>query len=433
MSARGEQQLVKLMLDEDALALISRQGLNLDVVPTPALRGVVEWSLRYHTQSREAPSRQALGERFGDLLSDSGVDLDAPAEDSVEWAIEDLVGSYTRSSGMRLLKEAARAVSDAAHEDKLGALEDYTARLAELVGSLQPKNSRVDMRSGAADMLATYDRVAGSEDKMRGMALGLPAVDAHTRGIWPGEIAIVIAPTKRGKSFLLANAALAEWRRGRVAGLWTLENSIEMTQLRLACLELHLSYSDLQDGTLAESEYKLLVEWVEDVLVKSDTPLHILHPDQVQRRPHAIVQQARGLGVESLILDQLTFVEPNESKRNQSRAYEVRDILHDLAATISTGRQPLSCLMAHQAKRDAVKEAERTGRLTIDSGADSAEVERTGAWVFGLWASEHQQALGQTTLQTLAVRRGKPRDFELAWDVGVGLIRDMSDALGGGL
>ena len=311
---------------------------------------------------------------------------------------------------------------------RVGALAEVSAELAALVAALQPRHSRVDLREGGRDMLARYDQVAASEDKVRGMGFGLPEVDAHTRGIWPGEIAIVVAPPKAGKSWLANWVALQEWQRGRVAGLWTLENSIEMTQLRLACIALKLSYEDLQDGTLPDSEYKLLHEWVHDVLAESDVPLHILHPDQEQRTPHAIVQQARGLDVQSLIIDQLTFVEPSRDKRNQTRAYEVRDILHDLAASVSTGRDPLSCLLTHQVKRDGIKEAEKTGRLAMDSGADSSEVERTASWVFGLWASEHQQALHQTSLQTLATRRGKPRDWDLHWDVGVGLIQTIGDA-----
>jgi replicative DNA helicase len=428
VSARGEKQLVKLLVEEEAVAFLSRRGLNLALVPTPPLREVVDWALRYYRVGGTAPSADALKERFGDLLSDHEIDVSVAAEDTAQWAVEDLEGSYVRACGMSFSKRMATAISDAPQEERVDVLAACAAELAALSVSLQPRHSRVDLREAGLGMLADYDRLATSDDKVRGMAFGLPSVDAYTRGIWPGELAVVAAPPKGYKSYFLDYVAMEEWKRGRPTALVTLENSIEMTQLRIASLALKLSIEDLQDGTLPESEHRLLVEWVNDVLVKSDTPLHILHPDLPLRTPQALIQQVRGLEAQSLVLDQLTFVESGQDKRNQSRAYELRDIMHDLATAISTGREPISCLAAHQLNRDGIKEAEKTGQLRAQAMSDSSEVEKTATWVFGLYASEHQRVLRQVTLQTLATRRGKRRDFNLTLDASVGLIQELGAA-----
>ena len=54
--------------------------------------------------------------------------------------------------------------------------------------------------------------------------------------------------------------------------------------------------------------------------------------------------------------------------------------------------------------------------------AESAEIERTADWVFGIYQSEDERQVGRAKFQTLASRRQDLSHFLLAWELGEGNI-----------
>ena len=66
----------------------------------------------------------------------------------------------------------------------------------------RPGYTRVDM---AETVEARRQRYAHRHDDpgSGGMPLGLPLIDAHTRGVLPGELVALAAYTKIGKTFLM--------------------------------------------------------------------------------------------------------------------------------------------------------------------------------------------------------------------------------------
>lgn len=420
-AALAERTLVGLLVDDGSLSYLARVGLPPEVVPTEQLRDVVAWALAYHRDSRRAPTVAVVRERWGDLLSDHGVDLDAEPAETVEWAVATLRSAYVRWQSATCSRRLVTAVSEADEEDRVEVFQRMAAEIAAVAMRLQPATAAVDMRHSGRDVLDRYDALLAEPGQIRGLALGLPMIDDYTRGIWPGELALVAAGPATGKSYLLNYIALREWERGRVPALYTLENSIEMTQLRIACLALHLSSEEMERGELSDTDYKRLVEWVNDVLAVADNPLLIFAPDGSMRTPQSVVAQARAYQADSLIVDQLTFMEAAEVGRNDARHGVLRTITHDLHVLIGTG-DPLPCVLAHQVNREGVKYAEKTGRMEMYHMAEGAEVERTVDWLFALYASHDQRATGRLSFQTLKARRKMPLDFDLLWDIGTGSI-----------
>lgn len=422
MSALSENTVLLSLSDTDSLRELAREGLSEEVLPTVELRPVLRWALDYYRASDTAPTVAVLVQRFSDVAERHSLDFGADIEESIEWAVADLKSDYAANQSQMFSRDLATAVYKASPEERVGVLATYAAQLSALTMSLQPRYSQVDLRSAGADILREYTAAAEGRGQVRGLAFGMPEIDTHTGGIWEGELAVVAGYAGLGKSWLADLVAYREWQRGRVVTLFTLENSISMTQMRIACMALHLPVTALQGGLLAEPEVSRLTEWCNDVLVSSGTPLHIVCPDITARTPQAIVETARAYGTDSLIVDQLTFLNPLAPKAHQSRTYEVRSILHDLHEMIATGRHQMPCLLMHQVSREGQSQADKSGRLNLMAMADSAEVERTGDWVFGLYASRDLAALGQMQIQGLKARRQTNRTWDLSWAPQVGLV-----------
>ncbi len=432
MSLHSLTTLIKYLPDDEALTFLAREGLDLEVVPDEDLRGVIEWALVLLRTSGRAPSVAVIKERWGDLLSDREIDIEEEPEDSIEWAVDKTKADWVKAMASRLAREFVTAVTQAGDEDRV---EVFTTKAAEHIGlalKLQPRTTGVDLRDAAEGLLAEYERVAANGNPVRGMCFGLPEIDAYTRGIHEGELAILAAPPKTGKSFLADHIAYHEWKRGRGVALYTLENSINATLMRLAAIALGISTLALMDGKLDAEDLDKLRTWVREEIPRSSVPLHVMHPNTVARTAPAIVQGARAHGCDSLIIDQLSHLDHPDPNHRMSRPTEIKDIVDDLVALISTGRQPLPCLLVHQINRAGVEHFDKTGRLRMDHAAEGA-VERYADWLFALTASDMDVKTHRATLHTLASRRVPPQDWWLGWNIEVGRISvggpvDLSDA-----
>lgn len=417
MSTAAERVVVGLLTDTESLKSLAREGLELELLPSPGLRPVVQWALGYLRQGNRAPTADVIVRRWETdrhVLSDHEVDVHHPPEETMESAVEELRADFGRSEVSRFTRSLVHGIAECAPEERRQVIAAHSAELAMISTKLEPGTTAVDLRTGALDMLAEYDRVAASGNPIRGLTFGLPEVDAHTRGVWDGEVAVVMAPPKQGKSWFADFVAVREWERGRVVALYTMENSIEMTQLRLACVALGLSIQELQDGKLDAEDYDKLKTWVHDVLDASDVPLHIFHPDEDMRTPAQLVQQARAYGADSIILDQLTFMSPTTERKAGTKPDEIWRTIKELAVLVSTGRHLLPCLLIHQVNREGEEYIEKHGHAKARHAAEGSGVERTCSFAFALHANRMQQANNLCTFEQVAGRRVPPG---AAWEL----------------
>lgn len=427
MSALGERTLMLSLKYTECVEEVVKHGLNLAVIPTIPFRQVVEWSKAYFQTSGVAPTPEVLHERFGpDLFSDQGIDLTEDVEETVEWAIADLEGTYVQQRVGNFTRRLATEINNAPPEERVDRLGELSSELAGYVLELQPRTTHMDIRESGPALLAEYD-MASSHTGVRGMTFGIPSIDQHLQGVWPGELVTIAGPPGTGKSFFANMVAYNEWDRGRNTTIFTLENSILMTQMRIACCALRINIEDLQTGTLEPSQVEALKEWCNDVLVKSDTPLNIVNPELVNRSPQALVQAARAYETESLIVDQLTHIEAVDPANREQRNQEVAKIVRTLGSLISSGRNPIPCVLMHQVNREGVKHARSSGRVLMEHMAEASEVERTSSVVASLYQSDEQRTVERMQFQMLKQRRVKPKSWELSWAPWQGLVSVVSE------
>lgn len=221
-------------------------------------------------------------------------------------------------------------------------------------------------------------------------------------------------------SFFMTWCAYKNWEAGVPVGIFPLENGREMTEMRIACQATGIDYNDLDRGLLSSQDMDTLVAWANDVLLESDTPLMIFEPDVAT--PHAMLQQAHAYDLDGVILDQLTFIQPTKVRRDAAPREVIQQNMRDLHNLAARGRKKLPIIMAHQINREGIKNAARTGWLTMTDMAESSEVERASDFVFGLYGSDDMIRSGMIQLQSLASRRVQGRSYDLNWHPAIGGI-----------
>lgn len=424
MSAFAERVLYGHVTNPESLRFILKETVAEEILPTPELKPVMAWAIDYFMASglTKAPSVAVLRDEFEDVLDDHEIDLEDEPEETVEWAVDKLKATYAFRQSQEFVREFASAMADEdLHSGRVELLGQYAGRLTALSNTLESGVYRVEARDGFAESLRNYEARAESRSEIRGMRFGLPAVDAHTHGIHEGELAVLAAPPKTGKSYFVDHVALAEWRAGRRVALVTLENSIEMTYDRIACLANGVDPSAWQRGLCPPSEVEVVRDWVADIQRGDLPPLWVMQPPLGRQNFDSMVAEAMVRGADSLIIDQLTFVEMDASG-HKPKTERIGENLHRLKKMISQGRHPLACLLAHQINREGVRQADKVGYLEMHHLADSAEVERTADWVFGMYASRDMQKAHRLTFQTLASRREVTKNWSLIWEIRTGTI-----------
>jgi hypothetical protein len=256
MSAHGERTLMRHLLDPDSLATLTREGLPEECIPSEELRPIVQWAIDYYFRSgmSQAPSLQALRAQqkgnvtFGSILDDHEIGIEEDPADSIEWALDDLRADYVHKQTQVFNKNLATEMAGAAADEREDVLNAFATDLVALALSLVRKDQAVDVRERAQELLLAYEGREANRDVFQGMRTGLSEVDEHTYGIHDGEIAVFAAGPKTGKSFALGWAALAEHAAGRPTALFTLENRVQMTLDRLACMATGVNYTRWQRG-----------------------------------------------------------------------------------------------------------------------------------------------------------------------------------------
>ncbi len=431
MTTHAEDVLYASLTDADALEELARTGLDLECVPTEAMREVVAWAVEYfhHTGRTQAPSKEMVTEEWGKRLEECDITL--PEEDvqvdDVSWAIGMLKSQWVLVQSQVLQRDIAVNLAQAVPGERVHVLTEAAEEFHQLALRVRDRSQEQEGTQGLTQALERYRQRQAAGNAISGMALGMEGIDAHTLGIHDGEIAAWAAPPKGSKSWTASSVAIGEWRRGRPTVLYTLENSVSMTYDRIACQICAVDYRAFQQGRASEEDVQRIVDFLARHGDDLREGLHVISPGEGGRTPGALVRHTQILGAKSLVIDQLSHIQHPAPNGRRPRNEVVRDIMQELSILISTGRHTLPAFLTCQINREGERAAAKAGKLELSHLAESSEIERSSSWVFGLMRSEAEVIAGVATVQTLASRRMDLRHWQCAWEPWYGIQKTLRE------
>ncbi len=377
------------------------EGLRSEVFEDPRNSRIYTFITDYWLDSsmESAPSAEVLEAEFpGFYLT--------PSDDSLTYMIGKLKERYKSNQVQEVLREAAQLSTE-----QPGEAIDLMYQMSWMIKEATERRQ---------DRVIVYDTIESRRDRYEqrhreinaGAPLGLTEIDEHTGGILPGEVAIVAAYTKVGKSFLLVNAAA---HAARMAG-WTpyvasLEQSIPEFEDRIDALYSGVGYGKLQRGELEPDELQRLFNAQEEMR-DNNQKIHLERPGRGERTVLNIVNRARQVGANYLIIDQLSWLDARHKHRDRRDRYE--ELIYDLKEEVSRASAgELPVFMAVQYNRQAVSTKGETGGL--HNIANSADIEQTVDIAYGLHRTQEMRANNAMVIKTLGSRRGDLKDWMLGW------------------
>lgn len=394
-----ERLIVGHFTDTTALAEMYEMGLRPEVFVEARIGAAYSFSLKYWHESgmKYAPTKMVLEREFDRLQ------VPPPPTVSVSWLVEDLQRNYVANKLQSMIYEAGEKSQDKPVE----ALKELYARAYNAAEVVKPRQTRVDMASTVEDRRRRYDERLSRPDGL-GLPYGVPELDQHTGGLMPGELAVIGAFSKTGKSFFLCNTLVHLRRAGYTPILFTLEMSIAEMEERIDALYSGVSYNRLVHATLSADEQRRLFEAQEELT--QEGPVLVESPEEGERTVAHLVNRARQAGADYILIDQLSFMEAVGNVRSPKEHHA--EIMHSLKNELRRPGRELPCLMAVQLNRDSVNQGAQ-----LRSFANASEVERYCDIALGLERNEEERLNHVMRCHILGSRRSDNRSWLLNWEL----------------
>lgn len=214
----------------------------------------------HYSKYGECPSLEIIKENYPTFeLIDSS--------DSIVYLLDSIVESRRKTLTVSIIRDAIESIDKHSdHEDALLKLQRGLIKIED------------DGLSGTSDLDLTYEPMRRWDDYLerkslpnglRGLPTGFPTIDKATSGLQDGQLVVIIAPPKTGKSTLALQVALNIHREQKKVPMF---QSFEMSNMeqeaRYDAMRSLVSHQRLLTGTLTseeESRYKKILEGLEKV------------------------------------------------------------------------------------------------------------------------------------------------------------------------
>ena len=355
----------------------------------------------------ETPSVEVIKENYPtyDLVK---------CEDSLEYLLDAVVEARRKTATVSMLRDAIESIDKRSdHEEALLKLQRGIIKIDD------------DGLSGTSDLDLTYEPLRRWDEYierknlpngLRGYPTGFPTIDKATSGLQNGQLIVVIAPPKTGKSTLALQIALNIHREQRKVPMF---QSFEMSNMeqeaRYDSMRALVSHQRLLTGTLTseeESRYKKILENLEKVEHK-----FWLVDSAAGSTVSGIAAKIQTLQPDIVFIDGVyLMIDEQSGEANTPQA--LTNITRGLKKLAQRFNKPI--VISTQVLTWKMKK----GNVTADSIGYSSSFFQDADIILGL--QREDEAVEDTRLlKVVASRNSGPAEVTLEWQWSEGRFREM--------
>lgn len=366
------------------------------------------WSLlkSHFTKYGECPSIDVVTENFPSYRV---VDV----VDSVEYLLDELIAARRKSATITMIGEAIEKIEK--QRDHEGALIEIQKGIVKLEQDGLTKSSDVDITENPMQLWDDY-LYRKNNPGLLGVPTGFPTIDAATNGLQNGQLIIIVAPPKTGKSTLALQIA----QNVHLSGSTPMFQSFEMTnqeQLsRYVAMRSRVSHTRYQVGALTDAE---------ESRVKAK-----LQAVSQMREKFWLIGATEGATV-SAIASKIQIHQPDvvfidgmylmidENGEKPGSPQALTNITRSLKRLAQRVNKPV--VISTQVLENKM----RNGQVTTDAIGYSSSFHQDADVIFGL-QREDENVDDTRLLKVIASRNSGPAEVSMLWDWNTGAFREIT-------
>lgn len=187
---------------------------------------------------------------------------------------------------------------------KDGEVKKSTNRITQILEEIQSESAEAVYKMGT-DLEAILEYRASNPQQVAGLEVGWPKYDAITGGARPGDLIVVCARAKSGKSTLLTNwAANLAYESGLPILYFDTEMSSREQEDRLVAMLSGVSYQEILNGKYAQDMHKKEAVMKAAKKIQSGLFHHVYLPNFTMEEVKAISKKYERMhGIQAIFFD----------------------------------------------------------------------------------------------------------------------------------
>lgn len=424
MALDVETEIVATLTDPDALMIYYQSGVDVSQFADEKMAEIYAFAIDYflnYASMNGAPSREVIASKFPEI--DSLIAGAAGAAPS--YLAKVLKDKYCKFQLTDALRTGLVGV-DGDSEARVKMLRDT---LSVIIDNVTPRQQKIVYGDG--ESMDLYKRMANFKLSEIGAPYPFDEINVETGGIKPGELAVLVAPPGKGKTWLAVKTALEAARQGWNVYFASLELDPYDIGRRMELLWVNRDRTVVPVDQFLKGvdmpRYVQALDVARNEIGSLPGRLVIDQPPMPERSPSALVQNAKMNGCNFVIIDQLQFVKKNQKI---SSIYEqTGDCIYTMKNLISSpaDNKKMPLLLLHQMTREGIKNA-KDGMGTMQDIAHSSVIEQLADVIWALGCTEEEKNINVMKYATLKTRRYGDLGYKLRWELKyqamIDLMRD---------
>jgi replicative DNA helicase len=335
--------------------------------------------------------------------------------DSIDFLLDDVVSNRRKAATNNMIRDAVETIEKSkGHEEALLVLQKGLVQLDE---DGLTTTSDIDLTADPMLRWDQYQERKNLPNGLRGIATGFPTIDAATSGLQNGQLIVIVAPPKTGKSTLALQIAHNVHRQGKTPLFQSFEMSNQEQEARYDAMRARISHHRLLTGTLdkdEESRYNTILKnlareqnkfWLVDAAAGATVS--------------GISNKIQTLQPDIVFIDGV-YLMVDEQSGEANTPLAITNITRGLKRVAQRFQKPL--VISTQVLTWKMKK----GNVTADSIGYSSSFFQDADVLFGL--QREDEAVDDTRLlKVIASRNSGPAEVSLLWDWNSGQFRELSE------
>ena len=361
----------------------------------------------HYTNYQECPSLEVVVDNFPTYT-------EVPVLDRIDYLIDKLVENRRRASIVSTVDSALTALERG--QDHEGALTAMERGLIHLEEQGLTRSNDLEITEAAKRAKEEYE-FRKANPGLLGLATGFPTMDEATSGLQPGQLIVIVAPPKTGKSTLALQIALNAHLAGKVPMFMSFEMSNAEQKSRYYAMRARISHRRLMTGTLnndEEARYFKIVDGIENMREK-----FWFVDSSGGQTVGAVASKVQSKNPDIVFIDG-TYLMIDEQSGESNTPQAITNITRSLKRLAQKINKPI--VISTQALTWKMKK----GQVTADSIGYSSSFHQDADVIFGL--QREDEAVDDTRLlRVVASRNGGLSEVSLMWDWNTGHFREIDD------
>lgn len=337
----------------------------------------------------------------------------AELTDSIDFLLDDLVDKRRKLSISNTLRQAVEAIQN--EKDHEAALLVMQGGLVKLEVEGLNKTSDINLIQTTESRWEDY-LFRKNNPGLLGVATGFPTIDTVTNGLQNGQLIVIVATPKTGKSTLALQIANNVHKQNLSPMFQSFEMTNREQQNRYDSMRALVSHNRLISGTLSKEEEK---RFQDALLTMADDPTNFWLVDAAHGITVSSIQsKIQTLNPDVVFIDGV-YLMMDEQTGESNTPQALTGITRSLKRLAQRTNKPI--VITTQALNWKTKK----GKVSTDSIGYSSSFLQDADVVFGL-EREDENVDDTRTLKVMAARNSANVEASLMWDWSSGLFREMT-------